>query len=436
VRRMRFWTTAHEMGHAFNLAHSWQKSLGTQWVPLLDEPEARSFMNYPYNVAGGETAFFADFEYRFSDAELLFMRHAPARFVQMGNADWFDHHGFESPGTALLASEFSLEVRANRQNLQFEFLEPVVLEVKLTNRGRDPKILRATTLSPQSLVVVIKPEGKPARQWIPYATACIEPRAEVLDPGTSVYESLPLYAGLNGWDIAAPGAYAIQVAAEIDGVVVFSDPLHVRVAAPASFEEEAMAAEFFTEDVGRTLVFGGTAALAKANDTLRETVDRLSSSRAAVHAAVALAQPLARDFKSLTIPKPDAALTSLADVGASFATRSANPQEALDLLELAAGKRGHQAAETLGHVGYRRQVERFASALAMAGAGKEAASIQSDLARVLAKRGVLDSVVEDVKDRVNSFDSTEPRRATDAEHTHGDSDNSRSGRAGDESEQR
>ena len=32
VQRMRFWTAVHEMGHAFNLAHSWQKSLGTPWI--------------------------------------------------------------------------------------------------------------------------------------------------------------------------------------------------------------------------------------------------------------------------------------------------------------------------------------------------------------------------------------------------------------------
>ncbi|HEU0286802.1 MAG TPA: hypothetical protein VFR22_07135, partial [Nocardioidaceae bacterium] len=43
VRRMRFWTAVHEMGHAFNLAHAWQKSLGTPWIPLVDEPESRSF---------------------------------------------------------------------------------------------------------------------------------------------------------------------------------------------------------------------------------------------------------------------------------------------------------------------------------------------------------------------------------------------------------
>ena len=42
VSRMRFWTAAHEMGHAFNLAHAWQKSLGTPWIPLNDEPGGAS----------------------------------------------------------------------------------------------------------------------------------------------------------------------------------------------------------------------------------------------------------------------------------------------------------------------------------------------------------------------------------------------------------
>ena len=87
-------------------------------------------MNYPYNVAGGQTAFWSNFAFRFSDPELLFIRHAPERFVQMGNAAWFDRHGFESPDAALQASEYRLEVRANRERTIFEFLEPVILEVK------------------------------------------------------------------------------------------------------------------------------------------------------------------------------------------------------------------------------------------------------------------------------------------------------------------
>jgi hypothetical protein len=42
-------------------------------------------------VAGGQTAFFAEFAFC-SDQELLFMRHAPG---QMGDAEWFDDRGFQ-----------------------------------------------------------------------------------------------------------------------------------------------------------------------------------------------------------------------------------------------------------------------------------------------------------------------------------------------------
>lgn len=404
VRRMRFWTTAHEMGHAFNLAHSWQKSLGTSWIPLVDEPEARSFMNYPYAVSGGEAAFFATFDYRFSNAELLFMRHAPARFVQMGNANWFDNHGFESPDAALQAAEYRLEVRANRERAEFEFLEPVVLEVKLTNEGRDPKIVDSTTLDPTGLVVIIKPDGKPARQWIPYATACVEPRAEVLEPGLSAYESLPLFAGLNGWDVAEPGSYDIHVAAAVSGTIVFSNPLRLRVAAPQRSEEERLAGEFFTENVGRALAFSGTVALADANETLRETVDRLPTSAAALHAAVALAQPLARDFRSLTIPETDVPMTSVADADGSVAVRRAKPDQALSMMNTATGASSvDAAAETLGHIGFRREVEQFASALSSAGDSAGAASLQTDLAKALSNRGVLPRVVDEVADKASTF---------------------------------
>jgi len=176
VQRMRFWTACHEMGHSFNLAHSWQKQhppeWGTAWIPLTNEPEARSFMNYPFSVSGGQTAFFADFEYRFSDGELLFMRHAPARFVQMGNADWFDHHGFQQ---AIVSPEptLQLELRVNRKTALFEFLEPVVLELKLTNISSQPQLIEEKLLAMlDHMIVMIKKDDKPARQFVPYAQYC------------------------------------------------------------------------------------------------------------------------------------------------------------------------------------------------------------------------------------------------------------------------
>jgi hypothetical protein len=44
--------------------------------------------------------------------------------------------------------------------------------------------------------------------------------------------------------------------------VVTSSPLQLRIAPPRSWDEEDVAQEFFSEEVGRTLSFTGTAVLA------------------------------------------------------------------------------------------------------------------------------------------------------------------------------
>ena len=96
IARHKFRTLVHEVGHAFNLAHSWQKQhpAGTPWSSrLTDEPNALSFMNYPRKVTGGASAYWEHFRFRFSDQELLFLRHAPDAFVAMGGESWFVNHG-------------------------------------------------------------------------------------------------------------------------------------------------------------------------------------------------------------------------------------------------------------------------------------------------------------------------------------------------------
>jgi hypothetical protein len=409
VRRMRFWTAVHEMGHAFNLAHSWQKSLGTPWVPLPDEPEARSFMNYPYNVSGGESAFFADFDFRFSDAELLFMRHAPARFIQMGNADWFDHHGFEQDDdgpASTVASALRLEVRANRERARFEFLEPVTLELKLTNTGSAPVLVPTTVLDPQGVVAIIKRSGHPARQWHPYARYCRDSSPVVLAPGESRYEALPIFAGLNGWDLAEPGRYEISVGVEIDGALVTSDPMRLRIARPGSRDEEAVADDFFAEDVGRTLAFGGTAVLEAANETLRETVDRLPDSRAARHASAALAAPLVSAHKLLVIPDTRQPIATVAQAGGSLSERPARVDDAVEMLR---GLTDTDAAETLGHIAYRRRMEAATGALARGGETEPAAQLQRSLLDVLTERDVLPSVLASVSEKAAAYESESAR---------------------------
>lgn len=219
VKRMKFWTAVHEMGHSFNLAHSWQKEFGTPWIPLTNNSSALSFMNYPFFYPGDQSAFFAAFRYRFIDEELLFMRHAPFRFVQMGNADWFDHHGFEQARLSP-TPKFRLELRFHRKDLSFEFMEQVTPELKLTNISSQPQMVESGILSGGSnITFIIKKQNKPARQWKSYVQYCRDLGYILLDPEgdtdissgkCSLYDSFSISGGLNGCDLAEPGVYTLQ----------------------------------------------------------------------------------------------------------------------------------------------------------------------------------------------------------------------------------
>jgi hypothetical protein len=392
IDRMRFWTAVHEMGHAFNLAHSWQKSLGTPWVPLANELEARSFMNYPYSVAGGQAAFFSTFEYRFSDQELLFVRHAPERFVQMGNAAWFDHHGFtEAP--VLEEPTLKLELRVNRERARYEFMEPVWVELKLTNVGDQPRLVDADVLDADSLTVILKREGKEARQLVPFRQKCVQPVTTALMPGESIYGTILASAGLNGWDVADPGTYLIQAAAHVSDEDVVSDPFALRVAPPISRDEEYVAGDVFTQETARVLVFGGSRVLEDGNDVLQEVVERFPERRIALHARVALGNPMTLDYK-LVMPT---------DGGLEIDVASANPDEAATLIAPALVGQAEAAAESFGHIRYRRIAERVAGRLAAAGAESHAAktidaAIDTLAARTVNDRPVRAEVIEELKD--------------------------------------
>lgn len=405
VERMKFWCTCHEMGHAFNLAHSWQKAMGTPWIPLSNAPEARSFMNYPYNVAGGQTAFFNNFRYAFSNDELLFMRHAPEQFVQMGNAAWFDHHAFEQ-ANQLAEPTFRLELRVQRKEVNgvqqaplFEFLECVVLELKLTNITGQPLVVPVKLLSPSHhLTVIIKRRGQPAKEVIPYATYCWQPEHKALNPGESIYDSLFTSVGKGGWDIAEPGYYTIQVALHHHKEDIVSNPLTIRVKPPKSYDEELLAQDFFSEEVGRLLTFDGSRVMEGANNVIQEVIEQLPDSNAAVHCRIAQANSLMKEYKGLVIPSgPAEEMRSLAESNTAIRTTNANLDEAKKLLGDVM-KDPEAAAEVLGNIDLNYYLSRYSKALQQEGEKQEAANVLDKLADGLEARGALNKVVDGVKD--------------------------------------
>ena len=57
ARRLQLYTCIHELGHCFNLLHSWQKSPATP--PQPNRPASPSWMNYPWRFPGGPAAFWS-----------------------------------------------------------------------------------------------------------------------------------------------------------------------------------------------------------------------------------------------------------------------------------------------------------------------------------------------------------------------------------------
>ena len=416
IARNRFWTAVHEMGHSFNLAHSWQKSLGapfgSPWIPLVDEPEARSFMNYPYGVSGGETAFYADFEYRFTDQELLFMRHAPERYVRMGDAAWFDHHGFEQ-ARAMPAPPLSLDIRVNRPTPVFEFLEPVVVELKLMNISATPQVVDENILTTlDGITIALKRQGSPARQFLPFAQYCMKAAAKVLQPNEAMYASVYVTAGLNGVDVAEPGRYLLQAALHTPEGDIVSKPLTLRVATPRGMEEEVVAQDFFSDKVSRVLAFDGSRVLPQANQVLRDVVERLGDRRVARHARIPLGLSIAEPARVLTIGAGAETADGTASAKKTIKVESAQPERAESELKAALMSQPDVAAESLGHVDYKVYVDDLTSLLEAQGETEEAAETQDTLYKIMAARNVLPRVLAEIDDRRQALRSGSGARST------------------------
>lgn len=398
-RRMQFWTAVHEMGHAFNLAHSWQKALGQPqapgdpWIPLANEPEARSFMNYPFNVSGGESSFFSDFRFQFSDQELQFMRHAPRRFVQMGNSDWFDNHGFEAPSALQQTGNWELQIRPNRPGKGYQFLEPVAMELKLTNTSGEATLIDEDILQDGAhITVFLQREGGETKQWRPLMTRCHEPHSDALSSGESLYGSHVISTSTNGWLIDEPGFYKLQAAIDLTDEIVVSNVLRIYVGPPSSKEEVSIAPDYFSEDVGRVLTFQGSPVLSEATDVLRQVAETCPENPAARHAKLATEAPGLRAFKQIEV----------GDTREEIKLVSQKPkvEEAAEALSEALLGDADAAADTIGHIAYFSALRTVAEAVEEAGDEKRAKDLMSKTIDVMKQRDILKSVIDNAERRL------------------------------------
>ncbi len=331
-QRLQLYTYVHELGHCFNLLHSWQKSLASP--PKPDRPDALSWMNYPwYYPKGGPAGFWSSFDFRFDDEELIHLRHGFRNDVIMGGNNFIVG---SSLGREVLADPISdesgLVLGISTHQRSFALGEPVVLELKLkatTTRGR-----RAHTwLHPDFgmvRVVISKPGGQVVA-YEPMIDHLVGERQKMLGVDDEVHDSAYIGYGKGGFYFDQPGQYRVRAAyAALDGSQVLSDILTIRVRYPVTRDEDTLADLFMGEDQGVLLYLQGSdnVSLRSGNDAFDEVIDRFGAHPLATYARMVKGINAARVFKTVN-----------AGEGRPVTVRPARTEESIALLSSVTGAR-------------------------------------------------------------------------------------------------
>lgn len=335
-------TSVHELGHALNLAHRFEREVG--------RADSTSFMNYDWRYQGGKKAdeFWQRFAFSFDPDELSFLRHAPRTAVIPGGAGfrsvryWNEGTGGYSPYLPEVPlDDFALELRPPTNGPLFNFAQPVFLEVRLTNLTDETLDLSPALLDPKTgfLEILIRKTGgvstrslADAELFNPIMQRCVHAPPESADkvaPQKSISNNVNLTYGSSGFAFAEPGAYEVTALLslvdqerELD-FIVRSAPLPIRVAAPMQIEEEQDAMDLFRDDAGVYLALGGNRNLETAHDKLAAIAERRGEDpRDPIVATIMRAQAL--DATRQYVRKEDAK--------ADFTRQEAQPDRAANLL--------------------------------------------------------------------------------------------------------
>lgn len=290
-------TTVHELGHALNLAHRFERSVG--------RADSTSFMNYDWRYRSGNhaTEFWSRFEFTFDADELEFLRHAARPLLIPGGAPfhsvnyWSDGNGGYSPYVPEVPISFlGLTLRPPSTGTVFKFAQPVFLEIELENLSDSTFNFTPEILDPKSglLEVLIRRRGDDgsADVFRPIIERCFdisEDRLTDLAPGESINNNLNLTFGSAGFPFAEPGEYDVTALLVFfdrqnqRDLIVRSNTLRLRIRFPENPAEENDAMILLTDDVGLYFVLGGSSALTKAHEALETIRDRRQGKRTTIN---------------------------------------------------------------------------------------------------------------------------------------------------------
>ncbi len=378
--RKYLYTYVHEIGHAFNLLHSWDKS----------RPDALSWMNYDwkYDSRNGAGTFWGSFRMRFDDEELIHMRHGDRAAVIMGGDPWSSGGHLEAPPSAMADQMGTppIELLVRSKGL-FQFMEPVNIELRLRNLTDMPMDLD-TELDPEYggvAVFIQRPDGR-ILEYAPILCKLATPSIQTLTPGATGEDrhsqNVRLSYGAGGFYFDQPGRYRVRAVYQGAGdVLIASNVAEISVGRSHSLEEDRSAADYFGHDVGMALYLRGSSSpfLKKGMDALQDMADHYKDTAVGSHIALALAENLASPFHRI-------------EKGKLKLTRNVEAKTALQLTANALATQKKDES-TLTNLDYSECFQTRARLMALSGKKAEARKELRALAGTLTKRGVKSAVV-------------------------------------------
>ena len=326
-QRAQLFALVHELGHSFNLFHSFQKPYTTPSSP--SRPSALSYMNYPHLFPAGQAAFWSAFPFTFDDLELVHLRHAYRNNIVMGGNPFGGGAALMDPAafTDLIENNSGLRLRLEAAP-SFAFGEPVVVEAKLYLTDQRGKQIH-TELHPKTgfvQIAVQRPSGEVV-VYKPLMEHCVAVETDRLNESKpSIYDSAYIgYDQEKGHIFNQPGLYKLRgVYYALDGSRLLSPVISLRVRNPLTRADEEVAELFLGDEQGALLFLLGSDAesLKRGNEAFDLVLDKHAGHELAVYARLVKGFNAAREFKAVTPdlkvqvrePQPEAAVALLSSV--------------------------------------------------------------------------------------------------------------------------
>jgi hypothetical protein len=303
--RLQIYTYVHELGHCFNLLHSWQKQYASP--PAPNRPNSLSWMNYPWNYPnGGAAGFWSRFPFQFDNEEIIHLRHAYRNNIVMGGNDFavgaaLGHEVLSDP----IRDESGLTFQISTHQSSFALGEPVVLELMLGATTSQGRRVHAWLHPNYGMVhiVIRQPSGRVVA-YEPLIDHLVGERLSLIRQGEVIQDSAYIGYGKDGFYFDQPGFYEMRaVYAALDGSQVISDAIRIRVRYPVTAEEEELAELFMRSDEQGTLLYllgSDDESLQRGNEAFDEVLDKHARHPMANYVRLVKGTNAKRNFKTIT----------------------------------------------------------------------------------------------------------------------------------------